>query len=55
MDDTSANVHEYRSYWLSMPVKKTLRDIMVLVISVSGRSKQRKKFALKVVDVSILS
>ena len=55
MDDPSAHVIEYRSYWLSMSVVFTLKDIMCLIIFVSGGSKERKNVALKVVDVSIFS
>ena len=53
MDDPSANFLEYRSYWLSISVVFTLKDIMVLIIFVSGGSKERKNGALKVVDVAI--
>ena len=55
MDDPYAHVLEYRSYWLSMSVVFTLKDIMGLSIFVSGGSKDRKNGALKVVDVAILS
>ena len=48
-------VLEYISYWLSMSVVFTLKDIMGLSIFVSGGGKERKNGALKVVDVAILS
>ena len=50
-----SHVLVYISYWLSMSVVFSLRDIMGLSIFVSGGSKDRKNGALKVVDVAILS
>ena len=38
----SAHVIEYISYWLSLSVVFTLKDIMGLSIFVSGGSKDRK-------------
>ena len=55
MENPSANIIEYRSYWLSMSVVFTLKDISGLSIFVSGGSKEHKNVALNVVDVSILS
>ena len=55
MDDPSAHVLEYRSYWLSMSVVFTQRDIPSLSIFVSDGSKERKNGALKVVDAAIFS
>ena len=53
MDYPYAHVLEYISYWLSMSVFLTLKDILGLSIFVSVVSKERKNGALKVVDVSI--
>ena len=50
-----SHVLEYISYWLSMSVVFTLKDIMGLSFFVSGGGKERKNGALKVVDVAILS
>ena len=55
MDCPSTHVLEYRSYWLSMSVVFTLKDIMGLSIFVSGGSKERKNVAPKVVDVDFSS
>ena len=55
MDDPSAHVFEQISYWLSMSVVFILKDIMGLIIFVSGGSKERKNGALKVVYVAICS
>ena len=55
MNYPSAHGIEYRSYWLSMSVVFTLKDIMGLSIFVSGVGKELKNGSLKVVDVAILS
>ena len=55
MDDSSAHIIEYSSYWLSMSVVFTLKYILGLSIFVSGGSKECKNGALKVVDVAISS
>ena len=55
MDDLSANVLDYSSYWLSMSVIFTLKNIMGMIFFVSGGSDERKNGALKVVDIGILS
>ena len=55
MDDPSEHVLEYRSYWFSMSVFLTLKDILGLSIFVSGGSKERKNCALKVLDTTIFS
>ena len=53
MDDPSVHVLEYISYWLSMSVFLTLKDILVLGIFVFGGNNEHKNGALKIVDVSI--
>ena len=53
MDDPSAHVHEYISYWLSISVVFSLKYILGISIFVSGGNKERKYGALKVVDVAI--
>ena len=53
MNDPSEHVLEYRSYWLSMSVVFTLKDIMGLGIFVFGVDKERKNCTLNVVDVAI--
>ena len=55
MDDPPAHVIDYISYWLSISVVFTLKDIMGLIIFVFGISKERKNGSLKVVDVAIFS
>ena len=55
MDDPSAHVLEYISYWLLMSVVFTLKDITSLIIFVSGGSKGHKNGALNVVDLAIFS
>ena len=55
MDDIYAHVLEKRSYWLSVSVVFTQKDIMGLSIFISGGSKERKNGALKVMDVAMLS
>ena len=55
MDDTSAHVLEYRSYWLSMSVILTLKDILGMSIFVYSVSYERKNGSLKVMGVSIFS
>ena len=55
MNYSYSHVLEYISYWLSMSVVFTLRDIMGMIIFVSGGSKDCKNCSLKVVDVAILS
>ena len=55
MYDPSAHVLDYKSYWLSMSVVFTLKYILVMSISVSGGSKERRNGALKVVGVAIFS
>ena len=54
MDDPSAHVMEYISYWLSVSVVFTLKDILGLSIFVFGGNKERKNGALNVVDFAIL-
>ena len=55
MDDSYAHVLEYISYWLSMSVFFTLKDILGMSIFVFGGNKERKNGALNVVDVAISS
>ena len=55
MDDLSTHVLEYISYWLSMSIVFTLKDILGLSIFVPVGSKKHKNGALKVVDVAIYS
>ena len=55
MDNPFSHVLEYRSYWLSISVVFTLKYILGRIIFVSGGSKDRKKDALKVGDVTIFS
>ena len=54
-DDLSAHVIEYKSYWLSISVEFTLKDILCLsVIMFCGR-KDYKNGALNVVDIDTFS
>ena len=55
IDDISAQFIEYISYWLSMSVFFTVKDIMVLSIFVFGVNKGSKNGALNVVNVAIFS
>ena len=55
MDCPSTHVLEYRSYWLSMPVVFTRKNILGLSIFVFGGSNERKNCALNVVGFSIFS
>ena len=55
MDDPSSHVLGYESYWLSMSVVFTLKDIMGMSIFVYGGNKERKNGALNVLDVEIFS
>ena len=55
MDDPSANIIDYSSYWLSMSVVFTLKYILGLSIFMPGGRYERKNGALKIVDVAILS
>ena len=55
MDDLSAHVLEYISYWLSMSVVFTLKYIMILSTFVYGGNKEHERDALNVVDVAIFS
>ena len=49
MDDPSANVLEYRLYWLSIYVVFTLKYILGQITCVSVYSKERKNGALNMV------
>ena len=53
MDNPYALVLEYKSYWFSMLVVFTLKDIMVLSIFVFDGCKERKNGALNDVDFYI--
>ena len=55
MDDPSEHVLEYRSYWFSMSVFLTLKDILGLSIFVSGGSKESKNGALDFMDADVFS
>ena len=55
MDDTSAHVLEYRIYWWSSSFVFTPKDIMGMIIFVSGDIKYCKNGALKVVNVAVFS
>ena len=55
MDDPYAHFLEYISYWLSMSVVFTPKDILGLGIFVYFGSKESKNCALKVVNVVIFS
>ena len=53
MNYTYSHVLDYISYWLSMSVVFTLRDIMGLSIFVTYGGKERKNGSLEVVEVAI--
>ena len=55
MDDPSVYVLDYISYWLSISVVFTLKDILDLSIFVFGGNKERKNGATNVVDDAIFS
>ena len=55
MDDPSAHVLEYRSYWFSMSVVFTLKYILVWSIFVYSGSEKYINSALNMVDFYIFS
>ena len=54
-DDNYAHVFEYKSYWFSILVVFTLKDILGLSIFLFGGNKEHKIGALNGVDVAIFS
>ena len=55
MDDPSAQVIEWKSYWLSISVIFYLKNILGRNIFLSGGNKEQLIRELKVVDIFILS
>ena len=55
MDYPSARALEYRSYWFSISVVFTLKDILGWSIFVSGGNEERKNVSLNVVNFAIFS
>ena len=55
MDDPSAYVIEYRSYWLSIYFVLTLKEILGYIIFVPGGNNEHLNGALNLVDFAIFS